>query len=259
VEISLRPSQCPAKQNKLRLFEHPDQLFSDHTYPVCTINGGVINGVQCFTATSRGLVQKPNTNRLIGFSQTNPPTHNTVLYSTSQILFSPDGSKLIVSVKGLPQPKVPGYLAVWDVMSDGSLSENFQSFPAPSQVGALNFGTTALRGKEGYVVADPTVGAIIYDFSQGYTPQTFKAQNFALPGQQVTCWASYSSKSNSYFMSDFGTQIVFEATIDPQSLSMNVVNKFQLSPSYVITDNFVGTVGNHQYVFSNKLVPLSRD
>jgi hypothetical protein len=181
----------------------------------------------------------------LGIPQTTPPTRNATLYSTSQILFSPDGSKLIADVKGLAQQEVPGYLAVWDVMPDGSLSQQHQTFPAPSSTGQQNFGMTYLHDKEGFVVTDPSIGGIVYDFSKGYGPQA-KAQNFALPGQEITCWISYSSKSNSYFMTDFGAQIVFEGQVDDTSLNMTVVNKFQMPLTYIITDNFVGALGNDQ-------------
>lgn len=193
-----------------------------------------------------------NTNRVLGFPQTTPATQNDTVNSMSTILFSRDGTKLLVDVKGLTTQNVPGYIAVWDVMPDGSLSKSHQTFPAPSKVGALPFGMTHLNGKDGYVVSDPTVGGIVYDFSKGYTKNAVKAKNIVLPGQAITCWAIYASKSNSYFFTDFGTQKLFEVTIDNDTLDSNVVNIFQLPNTTSINiDTVVGTLKNKdQYVSS---------
>src|ERR1700742_277516 len=163
---------------------------------VCTVNGGTKNGVQCFKPTSHGLVQIPNTNRALYFTETNPPTKSNTSYSVSTILFSPDGSKLVVDVKGLVDTNAPGLLTVWEVNGDGSLSQNHQSFPAQTNGGQQSFGMTHLDGKEGYVIADVAQGALIFDFSKGYAP-TYKSKNVALPGFILPCWISYASKSDS--------------------------------------------------------------
>jgi len=218
---------------------------------VCAANGGNTNGVQCFKITSNGLVKLPNTNRILGFPQTTPPTNNATLNSMSTILFSPDETKLLVDVKGLTTQNVPGFIAVWDVMSDGSLSKSHQTISAPSSVGALPFGMTHLDGKDGYVASDPTVGGIIFDFSKGYTQKAAKAMNFVLPGQGITCWTTYASKSDSYFMTDFGTQTLFEVSIDNDTLDTKLINKFQLPNTTTINiDTVAGTLKNKdQYLY----------
>jgi hypothetical protein len=212
---------------------------------VCVANGGAVNGVQCFKITSSGLRPIHNSNRIIGFPQTSPATQNTSLASMSTILFSADESKLVVDVKGLTDQKEPGYLATWDVMYDGSLSKSYDTFPAPSSIGALPFGMTNLHGKDGYLVSDPTVGGIIYDFSKGYTKKDVRVKNVALPGQAITCWATYASKSNSYFMTDFGDQKIFEISIDNDSLDTTVHNVFQLPKNASVNiDTVIGTLKN---------------
>lgn len=204
------------------------------------------NGVQCFKATARGLSQLPNTNRPLGIAQTTPPTENLTLFVTSQVIFSEDGDQLLVGVKGELQQEVPGFLAVWNVSSDGSLSQTDTRFLAPSNTGEQNFGLTYVNGrKDVYVVAESTQGGIIYDFSNGKGSNP-NVTNFPLPGQQITCWVQFSSKSNSYFMTDFGAQIVWEVAIDSTTLSVDILNKFQIPLTFALTDTFVGVLGQNQ-------------
>jgi hypothetical protein len=165
----------------------------------------------------------------------------------STALFSRDGTKLLVDVKGLAQQKTPGFIAAWDVKEDGSLSTCHETYPAPSKVGAINFGMSYLNGREGYIVADPTVGAIVYDFSGGYGALEWNATNIKIPGQNTVCWASYAEKSDTYFFSDFGAQIVFEMKIDVNTYKSKLVNKFQLPFTKTVNiDHRVATIGKNQ-------------
>jgi hypothetical protein len=201
--------------------------------------------VQCFKSTNRGLVAIPNSNRPLNLTQFTPPTANTSLYSVSQVLFSPDGSKLVVAVRGLftSSSNAAGYLAIWDVNPDGSLSRNHASFFPPTQASQMPFGTTYLHGKEGYVVTDPSQGGLIYDFSKGYSsPPVVK--NFVIPGQSATCWISYSSKSNTYFLTDAFTGIINEYSIDASTLEATLVVPHNLYPG--ILDSVIGAFGNDQ-------------
>ena len=77
-------------------------------------------------------------------NQTTPP--NGPPGTASHIVFSEDGTKLIASVKGVPP--TPGFLAVWDVADDGTLSENSTQI-APGQGGLLPFSMTVIPGQKG--------------------------------------------------------------------------------------------------------------
>jgi hypothetical protein len=214
---------------------------------VCALNGGAKNGVQCFKSTIHGLVAIPNSNRSLKLTQFTPPSGNTSLYSVSQVLFSPDGSKLVVSVKGLitSSSTASGYLAIWDVYPDGSLSQHYSSFFPPTQASQMPFGTTFLHGKEGYVVTDDIHGGLVYDFSKGYSlPPVVKS--FVIPGQKATCWISYSTKSNTYFLTDAGTGIINEYLIDDSTLDATLVNPHKFPPNVVLLDNVIGAFGNDQ-------------
>jgi len=223
---------------------------------VCTLNGGRRAGIQCFRATANGLVQIANSNRAVQLSQTTPPGSGSSSFGASTILFSPDGSKLVIDVKGLSQSGVPGYLAVWNVNSDGSLSQNHQTFPAPTHAGQQNFGMTYLHGKEGYVLADGSQGGLVYDFSKGYGPQA-TAKNIMIPGIVITCWASYASKSNTYFITDAGTNIISELSIDNASLNTTLVHQYHLPQAAAPLDSAVGNLGNNQYLYQLAVTSFS--
>lgn len=189
----------------------------------------------------------PNTTRILGFPQTTPPTYNDTYNSMSTALFSADGRKLLVDVKGVAETKTAGYIAAWDVLPNGALSKDHNTYPAPSQVGAINFGMSYFNKKNSYIIADPTVGAIVYDFSKGYGKGQWKAKNIPIPGQNTICWASYAPKSDSYFFSDFGAQIVFEMKIDSKSLDYKLVQQFQLPNTTTVNiDHRVATIGKEQ-------------
>src|SRR6185437_15313057 len=138
---------------------------------VCVLNGGMRNGVQCFKSTSQGLSPIPNSNRALNLAEINPPAFGGDAFGVSQAIFSQDESKLVVSVRGSADGS-PGFLAVWNVNKDGSLAESHDVFPAPTQAGQQNFGLTALQGTDGYVVADPSQGAVLYDLSGGFGRET---------------------------------------------------------------------------------------
>jgi WD40 repeat protein len=187
----------------------------------------------------------PNSNRPFNFDETTPATTTNTSYSVSDILFSPDGSKLVADVKGVIQENTPGFLAVWDVNSDGSLSATHQTFPAPTNTSQQNFGMTYIQGLEGYAVADAAIGGIFYDFSRGYGPQ-FRARNIVLPGQLVTCWVSYSNKSDSYFFTDAISDTLYEVTLDLDTLNGTVINERHMGSQSINLDSAVGTIGNNQ-------------
>lgn len=117
---------------------------------VCVLNGGKVNNVACFTPDpEQGLVAIAETLREIGITQSTPPMGppNTV----TQIMFTLDGKRLVASVKGIP-PAQPGFLAVWDVAADGSLSPGYSAITAPPG-GALPFSLSTLPHNPSVIVA----------------------------------------------------------------------------------------------------------
>ncbi len=127
--------------------------------------------------------------------------------------FSEDDSKLLASYKG---SNGHGYLAVWDVQEDGSLSANHTQ-KALASGGAVAFALTPIPNENAFLVADPGVGFDIVDFSD-------KDRQSSVPvdGQQATCWSAHSPKTGNYYTIDAGGNAVREVHVDG-NLKANVV------------------------------------
>lgn len=162
-----------------------------------------------------------NSLRSLSLNQTTPP--NGPPGTTSHVIFSEDGSKLIASVKGVPP--TPGFLAVWDVAADGSLSQDFTKVSPPAG-GLLPFSMTVVEGQNAVLVTDPGVGFDLIDLSASTlsSPNTTSAKDSAIPitGQSATCWSSFSSKTGNFYLTDIGTSIVTEVNVD-QNLKGTIV------------------------------------
>jgi hypothetical protein len=126
--------------------------------------------------------------------------------TASQVIFSADESRLIAAVKGTP-PAV-GFLAVWDIAADGSLSENFTSVASPSG-GGLPFGMTSIPGTDAFVVADPASGFDVFDLSN----QTQNAA-VAIDGQAANCWSELSPSTGHFFITDAALSTLTEVAVD---------------------------------------------
>ncbi|KAJ6533293.1 hypothetical protein DFH09DRAFT_1406809 [Mycena vulgaris] len=159
---------------------------------VCVVNGGKINGVRL--NTGEGLTPISNTIRSLNLNQTTPATGP--VNTPSQITFSQDEKQLIVSVKA-------GYLAVWDVNADGSLSTDFQTVTG----GVLPFSLLYVPGKNAIIASDPGVGYDIFNLD------TNETASFPIPGQTLTCWSVYSKESGNFYMVDVGVSTITEVHV----------------------------------------------
>ncbi|OBZ72608.1 hypothetical protein A0H81_07936 [Grifola frondosa] len=183
---------------------------------VCVLNGGTVNGVNCFSVDSKlGLVAMPNTLRSLGLNQTTPATGPAG--TTSHIAFSEDGKQLIASVKGVPP--TPGFLAVWDVNTDGTLSADFQTV-TPGSGGLLPFSMTVIPGKNAILATDAGVGFDIFDFGG-------QNQSSVVPitGQGATCWSSFSNQTGNFYLTDIITSTVTEVNVD-DNLKGTIVKQY---------------------------------
>jgi len=202
---------------------------------LCAVNGGEVIGVKfvpffhsspksltrissCFKVDqSKGLVPISETNRDLGLNQTTPA--NGPPGTVSHIVFSEDDSQLIASVKGVPPN--PGFLAIWDVAADGSLSQDFHSL-APSEGGLLPFSMTLIKGKNAILATDAGIGFDIFDLGasagagNGSASAVAGGQSSAnaIDGQVATCWSSFSPKTGNFYLTDIGTSIVTEVNVD---------------------------------------------
>ena len=163
--------------------------------------------------STQGLVAIPNTLRAIGLNQTTPP--NGPAGTTSHVVFSEDGSKLIASVKGVPP--TPGFLAVWNVAADGSLSQDFVNV-TPGKGGLLPFSMTVIPGQNALLATDAGVGFDIFDLStvgtSNLTSASPKSSVNPINGQSATCWSSFSTKTGNFYLTDIITAQVTEVNVD---------------------------------------------
>lgn len=176
---------------------------------MCALNGGKVNGVMCYKVDPKNGLQAMNsTLRSLGLNQTTPA--NGPAGSASHVIFSEDGKQLIASIKGTPP--TPGFLAVWDVSGDGSLSQNFKQI-APGKGGLLPFSMTVIPGKNAILATDAGVGFDIFDMSGGAKNST-KSSVVPIQGQGATCWSSFSKKTGNFYLTDIKTSMVTEVNVD---------------------------------------------
>ncbi|KAL0955026.1 hypothetical protein HGRIS_003945 [Hohenbuehelia grisea] len=206
---------------------------------VCSLNGGAVNGVACFKVDSaRGLISLANTTRSLSLNQTTPPMgpENTV----SQVIFTEDGSKLIVGVKGI-RPD-PGFLAIWNVEQDGSLSPDF--IKVTSRNGGLRapFGMTNIPGKDAVLVGDPGVGFDLIG-QDGKVDVAVTIDGRIAPG-----WTSFSPKTGNFYITDVGTSIVTEVNVDAD-FKGSIVKRYEQTKGSAIIDNDIATIGNNDFMY----------
>jgi 6-phosphogluconolactonase (cycloisomerase 2 family) len=225
--------------------EFPMSLaFNAQGTQVCALNGGKVNGVACFSADSRkGLTPLANTVRSIGLNQTTPPSGPAG--TTSHVIFSEDGKHLIASVKGVPP--TPGFLAVWDVAADGSLSEDFQKV-VPGKGGLLPFSMTVIPGKNAVLATDAGVGFDIFDFNS----QPKSAGNSSvvpITGQGATCWSSFSKQTGNFYLTDVLTSEVTEVNV-ADNLKGSIVKQYPQGSGSGTIDNEIASVNGKDFMYA---------
>ncbi|QRV73967.1 lactonase, 7-bladed beta-propeller [Ceratobasidium sp. AG-Ba] len=216
--------------------------FSDKTGEVCVLNGGRVNGVQCYqTDMTKGLVPIPNTIRHLGVNQTTPPSGPPG--TVSDLLFSSNGEELYVSVKGTPP--TPGFIATYKVnKSDGSLSdEPVKTTPATG--GGLPFSMTLLPHTNAVLATDPAAGFAIFDFARG---SPANSTIHPIKNQGATCWSSLSRKTGNLYLTDAGTSIVTEVYVSP-SLNASIIKQYPLGPESVTIDSAVGSIKGNDFLY----------
>jgi hypothetical protein len=220
---------------------------------VCALNGGSVNGVNCFAVDSKlGLMPLPDTNRLLNISQTTPATGPAG--TVSHVIFDEDNKKLIAAVKGVPDIS-PGFLAVWDVASatKGSaggmtLSKDFQQVE-PATGGLLPFSMTIVPGKNALLTTDAAIGFDVFDFASSTANGTSaKDSANAIDGQGATCWSSFSPKTRNFYVTDIVTSMVTEVNLD-NNLKPTIVNQYAQGNDSSTIDNEVASIGGNDFLY----------
>lgn len=224
---------------------------------LCTLNGGFVNGVACFAVDKKtGLKPIANSVRSLNLNQTTPA--NGPPGSASHIIFSEDGKQLMASVKGVPP--TPGFIALFDVKNDGSLSSSFKKVEPPKN-GALPFSMTLIPGKNAVLSTDPAVGFDVFDLSGNSSAAT------KIDGQSATCWSSLSQKTGNFYLTDIGTSTVTEVKVDNnlkasivkvcghalrgvslRMLTIVSLQQYNQTKNSATIDNDIATINGKEYV-----------
>ncbi|KAF8630522.1 hypothetical protein AX15_002868 [Amanita polypyramis BW_CC] len=223
----------PNRPSELKILGRP--VYSGGDFPVsvainnagnmvCALNGGTINGVSCFRLDSRkGLIPLPNATRLLNLPQSLIPNGPTT--TVSEVTFTEDGKKLVVAVKGSsenPQNE-PGYIVVWDVYEDKSLSAEFKRMIGGAWVWAL----TQIPGRNAFISGDVVTGAEIYDLDALARNSSAQSRNVQIPGHIAVCWSGYSKVTGNFYLVDFEVPSLDEIHVDAD-LNGSVVAIHQL-------------------------------
>lgn len=147
------------------------------------------------------------------------------------MLFTDDGTKLRAAVKGLAgasptdTPLSIGYIATWDVSSNGTLSPTFtKTFPT-NGTGIAPFAITKVRGaRNAIIAADPLLGATVFDLSK----PNAKSHVLLIKNQIAVCWVKYSETTDAYFLVDVETSKIHKVTVDHWTLEPKLVSSFTL-------------------------------
>ncbi|KAF8520248.1 hypothetical protein BU17DRAFT_65590 [Hysterangium stoloniferum] len=216
--------------------------ISEQSGQVCVLNGGKVNGVNCFKQDPHlGLVQMPNTQRSLNVNQTTPP-HGPP-GTVSQVIFNNDGTQLLASVKGVPP--VGGFIASWAVdPTSGSLSADFIKSGSP-QGGGLPFSMTLIPGTDAILATDPGGGYDIFDFK---TSQEASSTAFPIPGQVATCWSSLSNKTGNYYLTDVVTSIITEVNVD-SNLKGTIVKQYPQGNGTGTIDSNIASIDGNDYLY----------
>ena len=187
--------------------EFPNSVAVSHKHKlVCVSSTGASTGVSC-AKLSKGGVGAFDELRAIDLGQSTPPAGpaNTI----SQVLFSGDESALLAVVKGNPAANTTGFISAYAV-EDGSVSG--EETRSQAEGTDILFGTALVPSTGSLVVADASFGAAVVEFD----PASLEVSTLArteIEGQSATCWADYSSRFGTAFLTDAGVSRLVEIDV----------------------------------------------
>ncbi|KIJ48029.1 hypothetical protein M422DRAFT_777926, partial [Sphaerobolus stellatus SS14] len=220
---------------------------SKKTGLICVLNGGKVNGVNCFKQNPKNLVPAPNTLRLLNLNVTTPPFPGNQT-AFGQVMFNPSETQLIVTVQAVFVPSVHGYLAVWDVSPfTGALSTTSKEIDVTGPAGPaiVPFGMVNIPGQNAVLASDPAFGYDIFDLSGRN-----RSARFTIPNQKATCWAVTSPKTNTIFLVDANGANVIEVSVD-KNLGSSIVQQYPLGNTSFPIDATIVSVKGKEYLYVN--------
>ena len=185
----------------------------------------------------------------LGAGQTTPPVGPT--NTISQILFNDDSTQLITMVKGNPPPTnatAPangtavnnGFVSVFPVQNGKVGTQDVRTSPPGT---AVLFGSANVPGTTKVVATDASFGTTVLDIAS--SGQASLVAKTPLAGQVATCWAIFSKKTQSAFVTDVLLNRLTE--IDPQN--GNVIQEQNVNNANP-GNTELATAGNYLYTLS---------
>lgn len=124
------------------------------------------------------------------------------------------------------------------------------------------FGMALIPGKNALLATDPAVGATTFSLSlgsavmnsssvtsnsttTGNSTSTSLTKAIPISGQGAVCWAAFSKKTGSFFLTDIATSLVTEVTVD-DNLQGKVVKQYAQTPKSGTIDDAIGTIGGKE-------------
>ncbi|SCU77296.1 LAME_0A00540g1_1 [Lachancea meyersii CBS 8951] len=190
---------------------------------VCVGTSGTRSGVACAPYSPFVGIGKMDFLRPFDLDQSETPVGP--LDTVSQVLFSDDETKLLVTVKGAPAMGKTGFLAVFPVTGQCLTGE---AKVAASRIESTLNGTVALFGFEQiansnrYFVADAGYGAAIISVDEN-TDSSQLLHKQVISDQKATCWAAISPATNSVFVTDPLVNHIVEMSLIDASIT-SVIN-----------------------------------
>jgi len=99
--------------------------------------------------------------------------------------------------------------------------------------GVSGWGISEIPGMNALIVPDSFIGYVIFDLEAAARDPAVKGQNVMIPGQEATCWSGYSVITKNFYLTDFGTSIIYEINVN-ENLNGTLV---KVGQSCVFFDN----------------------
>jgi len=218
----------------------PNSITAFGSY-VCVVNTGANNGLRCYTFSSTGLTAISGSDRSFGLALTTPPVTHT---GPAQIAFTPDGSALIISIKGLNPPV---YLYTFSSGTVGTTAVK------SSNNGMVNFGFTFdVDGTIVLVDAAPygNNSGVIY-LTWSASSLSFTTSNYFLIGSEnAACWIQRSSATGHFYIANAASAAITE--MSRSGNMMNVIAEYPLGAGVGPSDLAIVSLGSQDYLYINE-------
>jgi hypothetical protein len=141
----------------------------------------------------------------------------------------------------------PGFIAVWKVNNDGSLSTDFEK-STPTGGGAVLFSMTFIEGTNGNAMlnTDPSIGYNIFQFKD---MTISKDSAVSVPEQAAICWSEYSRGTGNYYLVDAGKSVLSEIHVNPETLNSTLVKQYPQRNNSGPIDFAITPIGGQDYAY----------